>query len=538
VNRRWNGWGDPAVDYPLPASAAAFLHEKLGDLHPTADATIAEVLNSVPPSRLPEHPLVSRQEESRLRHACGQSLPDWLAMRSGQILAFPDGVALPKSDAEVHELLLLASHNGWQVIPYGGGTSVAGHINPLPGTRPVLTLDMSRLNKLISLDQTSRLAWFEAGITGPELEKQLNASGFSLGHFPQSFELSTLGGWIATRSIGQQSYYYGRIEDLFAGGHIETLRGPLDLPPLPASAAGPDLRQIVLGSEGRLGVITQAAVRIRPIPQTEGFYGVFFHDWQSGVAAVRELAQSDLILSMLRLSNAQETATTLILAGKERLVATADQGLRLFNYGATRCLLIYGVTGNTDQVRQTKRAVGAVCRRYGGLPVGSQVGKIWVKSRFHTPYLRNTLWEQGIAIDTLETALPWTQVEAAADAMQNAIRQAGESQQEKVLVFAHLSHLYPDGASIYITYLFRRLPDPQACLALWQGMKAAASKEILRHKGTISHQHGVGRDHAPYLAAEKSPVGIQLLHDIFQAADPHGLLNPGKLLPAAKDRVA
>jgi alkyldihydroxyacetonephosphate synthase len=270
----------------------------------------------------------------------------------------------------------------------------------------------------------SRLATIEAGANGPEIERQLRQHGFTLGHYPQSFELSTLGGWIATRSSGQQSYYYGRIEDLFAGGHLESPAGSLDLPPHPASAAGPDLRQLLLGSEGRFGLITRAVVRVRLIPQFESFYGVFFHSWQDGMDAVRQIAQDHLPVSMARLSNAQETETTLILSGKTRLVNWADRGLRLLKYGPEKCLLIYGITGDEETHQEARDRVGEVIRRTRGLDTGKTAGRAWQRSRFLSPYLRNTLWSAGYAIDTLETALPWSKIPAAAEAITRAIRSA------------------------------------------------------------------------------------------------------------------
>ncbi|MGQ9768361.1 MAG: FAD-binding oxidoreductase, partial [Anaerolineae bacterium] len=251
--RRWNGWGDDTVQYPLNEAARRFLTARLGPGTPPRDATFADVVATVPPSRLPDHPLVSADPADRLRHARGQSLPDWVALRTGRIGAFPDGVARPATGEEVRELLDYALQVGAAVIPYGGGTSVVGHVNPLPGDRPVLTVDLARLNRLLRFDGEGNLAAFGAGIVGPELEAQLRARGFTLGHFPQSFEYSTLGGWIATRSSGQQSLGYGRIERLFAGGVLEAPAGTLTLPAFPASAAGPDLRELVLGAEGRLG---------------------------------------------------------------------------------------------------------------------------------------------------------------------------------------------------------------------------------------------------------------------------------------------
>ena len=528
--RRWNGWGEAATSYPLSESAAAYLSGKIGRAVPPRDAGFEAVLASVPPSRLPKHDLIDRSPQARLLHARGQSLPDWLASRTGRIDSFPDGVAYPEDGSQVAELLALARRQGFSLIPYGGGTSVVGHINPLPGERPTITLDLSHLNQLSAFDETSRLATFGAGVTGPALESQLQKLGYTLGHYPQSHELSSLGGWIATRSSGQQSYHYGRIEDLFAGGRLETLDGPLVLPCLPASAAGPDLRQLVLGSEGRLGVITSATVRVRPLPEREGFYGIFFHDWEAGATCVRAIAHAGVPVSMLRLSDAQETESNLALAGKENLVALAKGGLGLLGYDPKRCLLIYGLTGDPATTRLAQRQVNQLARQHGGLPTGATIGKLWRKSRFLTPYLRNTLWARGVAVDTLETALPWSQVIPTAldckASLQGALAEFGE----QALVFAHLSHVYPDGASFYITYLFRLADDPDETLARWQAMKGAASRQILARGGTISHQHGVGLDHAAYLPAEKGPLGMRLLAAACRELDPQGLLNPGKLL--------
>jgi len=526
--KRWNGWGNVATDYFVPESARAYLRNLLGELNAVPDATQEDVLPSVPASRLPAHPLVSTDARTRLLHARGQSMPDWVALRYGRIPAFPDGVAVPTSEEQVPKLLAYARRAGARLIPYGGGSSVVGHINPVKSDVPVLTVDMGALDKLVELDETSRVATFQAGVTGPALEAQLVQRGYILGHYPQSHEYSTLGGWIAARSSGQQSFYYGRIESLFAGGRVETPRGRLELPHFPASAAGPDVREMALGSEGRIGIITRAQVRVRPMPQAEQFHGVFFPTWEQGMEAVRAIAQQGIGVSMLRLSNPLETETTLILSGKS-WIGPADKGLRLIGFGDWRCLLIFGVTGTAARVTRARVEAAAVCRRHGGLFVGTVVGKTWEKSRFYSPYLRNTLWECGVAVDTLETALPWKNVPAAAAEITASIRQAMEAFGEKALVIAHLSHVYRDGASVYTTFLFRRTADPDQLLERWQAMKRAASLTIQHHGGTISHQHGVGEDHAPYLPAEKGPLGMQAIRAACAAFDPDGMMNPGKL---------
>jgi len=524
--RRWNGWGDDTVVYPLPGGAVRFLAERLGPGTPPQDADLDAVLAAVPPSRLPPHPLVSTEPLLRLRHARGQSLPDWVALHSGRLEAFPDGVAYPTTAAEVREVLRYAVQVGACVIPYGGGTSVVGHINPLP-SRPTLTVDMGRMNRLLRLDERSHLATFEAGVCGPDLEAALRARGYTLGHFPQSFEYSTLGGWIATRSSGQQSLFYGRIERLFAGGRLEAPAGTLLLPPFPASAAGPDLREIVLGSEGRLGILTEATVRVTPLPECEEFPAVFFPSFEQGQEAVRQIVQSRLPLSMLRLSTAAETETTLALAGHERLIAALERLLALRGVGKGKCMLILGLTGKEALVRMARREALEIARRHGGICVGRAFGRQWYKSRFRTPYLRNTLWEMGYAVDTLETASDWTTLPRLLQAIEEALTKANG---QPVHVFSHLSHLYPSGSSLYTTYIFRLSPEPEETLQRWREMKEAASRAIVAHGGTISHQHGVGLDHRPYLEAEKGELGMEVLRAACRALDPGGVMNPGKMV--------
>jgi alkyldihydroxyacetonephosphate synthase len=528
--RRWNGWGDDTITYPVPQPAVDFLRDAIGPATPPHEATLEQVIASVPDSRLPAHPLITTDLETRVRHARGQSLPDWIAIRSGRVAAFPDGVVYPTDESEVRDLIRYAAEVGARLIPYGGGTSVVGHINSLPGNAPVLTMDLSRLNRLQAFDATSHLATFGAGVLGPDLEAQLRARGTTLGHFPQSFELSTLGGWIASRSSGQQSFYYGRIEDLFAGGHVETPVGPLDLPPHPASAAGPDLRQLILGSEGRLGVITEATVRVSPLPERESFHAIFFPDWESGYTAVREIAQARVPVSMLRLSNAVETETTLVLAGHERLVGLAQRALNALGLGEDKCLLLFGVTGRRKLVKRARRDLIAIAKEHKGRHVGQYMGGKWRDSRFLSPYLRNTLWELGYAVDTLETALRWSAIPTTIETIQAALRTGLQDFGERVHVFAHLSHIYPHGASFYVTYLFRTAPGPDETLRRWQVLKDTASQAIIAAGGTISHQHGVGTDHLSYLPAEKGKLGMAVLEAARRTFDPQGLMNPGKLM--------
>jgi alkyldihydroxyacetonephosphate synthase len=531
--KRWNGWGDDknALDYELSTTALRFLESLIGKSTPLPDASLEQVLASVPESRLPPHDLYSLEAEDRLRHARGQSLPDWLALRSGEFGVFPDAVAFPESSDEVRSLLQYAAKHELDVIPYGGGTSVVGHINPEDTGRPVLTIDMTRMDKLMSLDKESQIATFGAGTIGPQVEAQLASEGYTLGHYPQSWELSTIGGWVASRSSGQQSLRYGRIEQMFAGGRIETLKGTLDIPTIPASSAGPDMREFFLGTEGRMGIITEVKARVTPLPEQESFHVLFFPNWEAGIVAVREIAQSKMQLSMMRLSNQIETFTQLKLAGSERIIGLLEKFLRLRGAGAEKVMFTFGVTGSRGQCQSAFRLTQQIAKRYGGVGAGPALGKKWEHSRFRSPYLRHGLWESGYAVDTMETAIDWVRVPEAAAGIQADITNALADEGEAVHAFTHLSHFYSQGSSIYTTYIFRCGNSYDETHARWKKLKAAGAEAIVRFGGTISHQHGVGKDHAKYLPAEKGELGIAAIRGLVELFDPQQQMNPGKLLP-------
>ncbi|OEY67539.1 FAD-binding oxidoreductase [Marinobacter sp. X15-166B] len=533
--RRWNGWGDEQVNVELPRPGGQFLAARIGPGRPLTDASLASVCQQVPTSRLPQHPLIRTDAETRVRHARGQSLPDWLAMRSGKFGSFPDGVAFPETAEDVQTLLQLAHQHGFSVIPYGGGTSVAGHINPPAGDTPVLTVAMGAMNRLLDLDTESQIATFGAGTPGPLVESQLRAQGYTLGHFPQSFELSTLGGWVASRSSGQQSLRYGRIEQLFAGGRVETLRGTLHIPSLPASSAGPDIREMVLGSEGRIGLISEVKVRVTALPEREQFYAVFFPDWNRARAATRTLVQNKVALSMLRLSNPEETQTQLALAGRPRLTGALERVLAFRGAKDRKCLMTFGTTGSRSQCAQALNETRRICRRFNGVYTGTHLGNKWAEKRFTMPYLREALWRRGYVVDTLETATDWDNLDHLVNTIETNLRAGLADDAEQVHVFSHLSHLYSQGSSIYTTYVFRAADSYQQTLERWHALKHSTSALIVANRGTISHQHGVGKDHAPYLAVEKGELGMLAIRNLCHTFDPEGLLNPDTLLSTPPD---
>lgn len=530
--KRWNGWGDDTIAMNLPPKGIGLLQDLIGKGRVQPDYPLEKFIERMPPSRLPRHPLISFDPKLRLDHAHGQSLPDWIGLRGGTLQRFPDGVSLPETVEDVQELLRFAARKHVVLIPYGGGTSVVGHLNVPETERPVLSLSLEHLNRLISIDSDSLLATFEAGIRGPQLEEQLNSRGFTLGHYPQSFEYSSLGGWVVTRSSGQQSGHFGRIEQLFAGGDVLTPQGPLYLPHFPASAAGPDLCHLLLGSEGRMGVLTNVVVSISSVPEKDDIYGVFFPSWDHGKHAVQTIAAADIPFSMIRLSNPTETMTNLALAGHERQVALMARylGFRgIPKNDACMCLLAF--TGSHRLTAASRREAYAILRRHKGVSVGRTMGKVWKKNRFRSAYLRNTLWDLGYAVDTVETAITWDKVTQTMKAIEKSLHEAFKPGNERVHVFSHLSHVYPSGSSIYVTFIFRLLETPHETLEAWKRLKLAASQTIVSAGGTITHQHGVGTDHKQYLTAEKGSLGINTLKQLFNHLDPDQNMNPGKLLP-------
>ncbi|MBT4163950.1 MAG: FAD-binding oxidoreductase [Porticoccaceae bacterium] len=533
--RLWNGWGNENSDLTMELNngLSMLLQALVGPGTPLPQATLNEVIAKVPPTRLDDHPLINSAAEIRVRHARGQSLPDWLDMHSGDVSTFPDGVAMPESSEQVRELLDHAKANDIVVIPYGGGTSVVGHINPEESDRPVLTIDMGNMNQLLNIDTESQLATFGAGIAGPAVEEALKKQGFTLGHFPQSWELSTLGGWVASRSSGQQSIHYGRIENLFAGGSIETLAGTLDIPTIPASSAGPDVREMILGSEGRMGIITEVTVRITPLPEKELFQVVFFPSWEIGITVARELIQQRVALSMVRLSNPLETTSLLYMgAGEDSSgVVALEQALAEKGIGSGKVMMTLGVTGSARHCEAAHQLALDHCSNHGGVADQLGLGDNWAHGRFRAPYLRDPLGAAGYAADTMETAVDWSKVPQAAENIEQAIRTALADEGEQVHAYTHLSHVYGQGSSIYTTYLFRLGDSYQQGMDRWVKLKKAGADQIVGHGGTISHQHGVGRDHRNYLSAEKGQLGIAAINNLCELFDPNGQMNPGKLLP-------
>jgi alkyldihydroxyacetonephosphate synthase len=447
-------------------------------------------------------------------------------------------VLYPRGTDEVLKVLSFADENGIAVVPFGGGTSVVGGVSALPnGFSAVVTLDLSDMDRVVEIDSLTGAATVEAGIDGTALEKALAARSLTLGHYPQSFEFSTLGGWIAHRGAGQLSNRYRGPEDWLISAKLATPKGLLTSEDFPASAAGPRLTDLIVGSEGVLGVITEAKVRVRPVPETRTYQGYLFRDLASGITAVRQAMREEIQPAMLRLSDAEETrfyrAINRIGHGNSLARRLDDAYLQFRRLDSRAALLIAGFEGTKNSVSAARRAFQAIAGRLGAVALGKSPGERWLKDRFQAPYLRDSMLDRSLGVETLETAALWSKLPAlyaaVRQALDRAIRETAPYPSSRAIVMCHLSHSYPEGASLYFTCIFPRSFDGE--LARWETIKKAAGDAIASHGGTISHHHGVGVDHLPWMSAEKSPLGIEVLRAIKRALDPNGILNPGKLIP-------
>jgi alkyldihydroxyacetonephosphate synthase len=526
--RRWNGWGYVGESFAVSGRLVAWVEARLGRGEALPEVALADV--RLPPARsLPLAPgSVETGDDVRLRHSRGMSFLDLVALRTGELGGVADGVVLPRDASEVVALLRTAAANDVGVIVRGGGTSVVGGVTVPQCSRPVVVLSLERMRGMRAIDVESRLATFGGGTYGPEVESALAGYGLRLGHEPQSFELSTIGGWVAARSAGQRSTGVGKIERLVAGLELATPGGVVPLPAQPASAAGPDLRHLVLGSEGRLGAITEVTVRVGGRPEVEAGVTALLPSWEVGLELARGLLQAGIAVEVLRLSDVDESAVA--LAALE-LPAAARRGLqwlqthRRFRRG---CLLLLGWSGTGFAVATAEADARRRWRELGAVSLGRRGYRSWLRDRFRHPYLRDALLSMGWGTDTLETAGPWSKLAAIRSRTAAALTAAAGHAGFPCIVLCHLSHAYPDGASLYFTFLWplRR----RSLLEDWNGLKASATDALLAAGGTLSHHHGVGTLHARWLERELGQAGTRMLRAMASAADPARTLNPGVLL--------
>ena len=544
---KWWGWGDPAFTFPMDEKPLLwpFIQKTLGltdACRKTAPIDRAKV-------RLPAQTLnaefikaigaflkadqIAGDDEQRLIHTYGKSFPDLFRVRQGIVDNAPDMVLFAESHAEVEKIVAAAKQFGVRVIPFGGGTNIVGGVEHLDHSAMRVTLDMRRMSRVLSIDRESWTATIEAGVPGPKLEDDLQALGFSLGHMPDSFEFATLGGWLATRSAGMQSDAYGKIEDMVVAMKLVTPAGTIETKLTPKSSAGPDIDQIICGSEGTLGVITEAVMKVHPVPQIKDYHGVLFPDFESGSAAIHEAISRNASPTMFRLQDVAETGLAFSMKKPSEgisgfIQAQLKKYLKAKGYG-TPCLMMVGFEGEPDHAADMRRKVLPIMKKNRGFHLGNSVGKTFQKNKFAVPYLRDILMNHGCMVDVAETAAVWSKLMPLYRAARDTIQAQFKKEGYPGYIGCHISHSYVDGASLYFTFAARQTEGKE--LEQYYRFKRLITETFMQNGGTLSHHHAVGYEHRPWMEREVTRPGLTLLRGLKKALDPDGIMNPGKLIP-------
>ena len=547
---KWNGWGWEGKSFHLGDEDReghfwSFVQENLNAAQLPSTPSMKWQDVKLPKSKVTaavEKKLVAILDQDRVKtdayerifHAVGKSYRDLLRIRQGHLPGAPDAVLYPKTTDEVVALVALAKSKNFAVIPYGGGSSVVGGVEAIGGAehKGVWTLDMSQMDRLLEVNTTSMVAKVQAGAYGPKLEADLQAQGYTLGHYPQSFEFSTLGGWIAAKGAGQQSNRYGAADKFLVGATVVSPTGTWETrATIPHASTGPDLNHLVAGSEGTMGIITEATVKIHEVPASRDFRGYLFKTFADGANAVREINQAEVPVAMMRLSDADETRFLLQFKSLGEPTSTFKElvksALAFGGWDNETCLLLVGCEGPIAPVASAVSQSAVLCVKNGGIPLGAKVGDNWYKNRFEMPYLRDPLLDRGCAVDTLETSTTWSQVETlhreVTESLSAAIAKVAPWEDAGCIVMCHISHSYHDGCSLYFTFVFPQATDRE--MEQWLEIKRAASETISKHGAAISHHHGVGMDHMRWLEHEKSALGVGMLRAARDHVDPEGMMN-------------
>jgi alkyldihydroxyacetonephosphate synthase len=548
---KWWGWGEDGVAFrheDKPAFAA-FIKDAIDidvtkEPSPVARLETLAISASFAPEELwaalraaVSSENVKEDAHDRVVHAYGKGLRDLVRIRRGDMGRLPDVVVYPGSEDEVAEIVRVALRADAVVIPFGGGTNISGSLEaPRNERRPVISVDMSRMCRVLEIDEVSKLARIECGALGPDIEKHLNDRGWTLGHFPDSFNHSTLGGWIATRSSGMQSDKYGDIADLTRAVRVVTSAGVLVTRVVPSASTGPSVREMVLGSEGRLGIITEATVHVHRIPQRRQIYGYLFPSWSQGLRAMTAIAESDATPSVTRVSDANETRFSFATKKNEGLTDRVKSAISKFYLQRMQgfdlkqiCLSFIGYEGSDKHVETQKRLVDEIVGRFGGICVGTSPGRLYDQKKFDTPYIRDFLLDRGALADVSETAAPWSQLQRLYDGVMDRAHNAFAEIGVKGYVMCHLAHSYHSGACLYFTFAFRPSDDTHA-LEHYDIVKRAIQQGFIDFGGTLSHHHAVGVEHAPWLSQDISPVGVTMIRSLLDGMDPGHNFNPGKIV--------
>jgi alkyldihydroxyacetonephosphate synthase len=552
LSSKWWGWGDTAKSYDLQSRPrfARFLQEKL---HFTGEIVQQPIsLDSLEISRTrAEEDFVRKlvnifgddkvrlDDKERFLHSLGKGYLDLIHAWKGTPRSAPDVVVYPSNESQIEQLFQESAKRNFVVVPYGGATTVVGGVESrTEDAKPVVCLDFKLMNKILRVDEKSLLAEVQPGCLGPKMEQALNSAGFTLGHFPQSFEYSSIGGWVATRGAGYESTRYGKIEEMVESIRLVTPQGTIETPLVPASATGPDLRQILIGSEGTIGAITSVTLKLRKLPHSRRYVGVLFKTFAAGIEACRSMMQNEIVPNVVRLSDPNETKASMALAshdGGSLVERIGTLYLRKSGYfGSESTVMILGFEGSPGWVSFERNRALATCKSAGGFSVGSGPGRTWFKERFDLPYLRDTLMGMGVLVDTLETATIWSRLPSLHSEIMTAFGEAFQELHVPGYAMAHVSHEYPTGASLYFTFMAKQLVGREE--EEWHLIKDMVTDVIVNAGASLSHHHGIGIEHAKWMEQYYGHLGIRVLRAIKHELDPTGIMNPGKLLPSEQSR--
>ncbi len=525
--KHW-GWGyedeQPSPGEVRAAAPGIAAHLGFGSTEPEHPVALADIALRAPRLRPPAalEPICATDDHDRALHTYGRSYGDVVCAFRGEFESPPDVVAHPRGEHELRTVLDWALSTGAAVIPFGGGTSVVGGVGPVRGENHVgvVSIDLKALDRVLEIDRVSLSARIQAGATGPRLESQLGEHGLTLRHFPQSFQFSTLGGWIATRAGGHFATLYTHIDDLVESIRALTPVGDWESRRLPGSGAGVSPDRMLLGSEGTLGVITEAWVRVRPRPRHRASAAVRFADFETGAGAVRALSQSGLHPANCRLIDPAEAALT-----------GAGDG--------SAALLVLGFEAAHHNVDPWMSIALQCCGDHGGSwerrapRDGDAVGS-WRETFLRAPYLRDTLIAIGVLSETFETAITWERFPAFHATVMQRTAEAVQRACGRGRVSCRFTHVYPDGPAPYYTVLAPARRGHE--LEQWAEIKRAAADAVIFGGGTITHHHAVGRDHRPWYDGQRPDAFAGALRAAKRAVDPTGALNPGVLIDPDGER--
>lgn len=553
---KWWGWGldDVSFRHDNKPAFAPLARDKIGlDLataQPGPEPDLSRL--QVPASQLPgdvraalaavvgEENLLL-EDEFRVLHSFGRSLPDLVRVRAGDYERLVDAVVYPASEEEVEQILRIVLEKDLVLIPYGGGSCISGSVTPDPAERrPVVTMNMGRMDRVVEIDETAGLARVEAGVYGPDLEEQLQERGWTMGHFPDSFAYSTLGGWAATRSSGMQSDKYGDIEDIVRGLRVVHPRGVIVTKAIPGRDSGPSLHELLLGSEGRLGVISECTVQVHRVAPVRQVIAYMYPDWEHGIRGMHAIARSEVTPTFTRLSDGPETEFSLAMvkepsSTKGKVAAKVQE--TLFAYLRSKgwqtqgemCISYVCFEGTKERVDREKALVKKIVARNGGITLGAGPGAIYDQKKFDTPYLRDFLMSYQVFGDVCDTGASWSRINEVHSTVYDAFYAQRREVGKPGFMFCHMSHSYHAGACLYFTFAIP-YDSEETALEEYYGAKNRVQQAFVDHGSTVSHHHAVGTEHQPWIEEDITPLGAEVIRGVFAQNDPGRNLNPGKIV--------